>query len=56
MVPQTQEEQCDFQSGHGTLLQLDALMRVLVEAWEAYDCVPRDILWEVFQEYRIDGP
>uniref|UniRef100_A0A7N8Y8H8 Reverse transcriptase domain-containing protein n=1 Tax=Mastacembelus armatus TaxID=205130 RepID=A0A7N8Y8H8_9TELE len=68
--PRIQEEQCGFCPGRGTLDQLYTLSRVLEGSWEfsqpvhmcfvdlekAFDRVPRDILWEVLQEYGVRGP
>uniref|UniRef100_A0A3Q3T275 Reverse transcriptase domain-containing protein n=1 Tax=Mastacembelus armatus TaxID=205130 RepID=A0A3Q3T275_9TELE len=67
--PRIQEEQCGFRPGRGTLDQLYTLSRVLEGSWEfaqpvhmcfvdlekAFDRVPRDILWEVLQEYGVRG-
>ena len=67
--PRIQEEQCGFLPGCGTLDQLYTLVRVLEGVWKfaqpvhmcfvdlekTYDCVPQGVLWDVLQEYGLDG-
>ena len=67
--PWIREEQCGFRPGRGTMDQLYTHMRVLEGAWEfaqpadmclfylrrAHDHALQGVLWEVLQEYQVDG-
>ena len=66
---QIQDTLCGFRPGRGTTNQLFTLSQVFEKAWEfakqiytafidldnAYDQVPRDLLWSVLKEFEISG-